>query len=199
MPSPIRNVGRSSPLELENRRRQINALLIANFKPNQIARRLGIPTSAVARDIQAINQEWREKMLLDFADLKAKELARLDIIEQEAWDAWYESRRQQVVTEVAVQNSPRGEKTSTKRRDERRDPDGRYLEIIMKCSTQRQKMLGLDQPRQIDEDFRVKAMRMAKELGVDGDELIRRAEAIARRQWELPDQDAEGSDEFADA
>jgi len=43
-------------------------------------------------DLQAIRETWLEEMVGDYNQLKAIELARLRVLEQEAWNAWRQSQ-----------------------------------------------------------------------------------------------------------
>lgn len=43
-------------------------------------------------DLKVIEEVWRASMLDDYNTIKATELAKLNILEQEAWDAWNQSK-----------------------------------------------------------------------------------------------------------
>jgi transcriptional antiterminator len=43
-------------------------------------------------DLKKIREKWLEEMIGDFNLLKSAELAKVDVLEQEAWDAWNQSK-----------------------------------------------------------------------------------------------------------
>ncbi|MEW5724777.1 MAG: hypothetical protein AB1896_16815 [Thermodesulfobacteriota bacterium] len=104
---------------------------------------------AIAKDLVAIQKEWRESTLRDFDEAKAKELAKLDELERTMWTAWERSLGE--VTTRTVQQG-RGEDTVRTIRTEERQGDPRFLEGIMKCIERRCKLLGFDAPIAIGDD-----------------------------------------------
>ena len=112
----------------------------------------------VGADIQVVLQEWRDQYLPDIDGMKAVELARIDALIQEAWAGWFASKNNKEVTEterteqsakIAMKGSvpkPIYEETKSKLKEETRDGDYKFLEMINKCIARRCKILGLEAP-----------------------------------------------------
>jgi hypothetical protein len=105
----------------------------------EIADELGIPKWTVCRDLAAVRANWQESALENISQAKKDELAKIDMIEKEAWEQWERSkepRNTQTVTKGETVN-----KQSLKQ--EERGGDPRYMTIIQWCSEQRTKILGI--------------------------------------------------------
>ena len=57
----------------------------------KIADRLGLAPQTVSKDLQEIRSRWLQAMLQSFSEMKARELAKIDNLEREYWDAWRHS------------------------------------------------------------------------------------------------------------
>jgi hypothetical protein len=78
----------------------------------------------ISYDLQKLEERWIESGLMDLNAAKGRELARIDRLECEYWDAW-----------EAVKPTNR--------------TAPRYLEGIMSCIERRCKLLGLDAPNKV--------------------------------------------------
>lgn len=74
MPGPLR-------VDAEERRARVATLLLGHKTVRQIAAEVGASRATVARDVQAVRAEWRERRLADVDQHIAEELARLAAIE----------------------------------------------------------------------------------------------------------------------
>ena len=74
-----------------------------------------------------------------------EQLAKIDRIECEAWDAWERSKLESVKTR---QSKVEGDRKSTAATvdKEAQNGDPRYLSAVMSCIERRSKLLGLDAP-----------------------------------------------------
>jgi hypothetical protein len=117
----------------------------------------------IRKDIREIMERWKASQLRDTGTLKARELAMIEMIQSEAWKAWYLSGG--VKTEV-IEKTIRDRGTNDWSRDENlkkqveRDPDPKYMRIIMWCSEQRSKILDLYPAQKIEVDWREEARAM---------------------------------------
>jgi hypothetical protein len=57
----------------------------------EIAAELGLSQATISTDLKALQGEWLQSALLDFNEIKARELARIDKLEREYWTAWERS------------------------------------------------------------------------------------------------------------
>jgi hypothetical protein len=118
-----------------------------------IARNLKVSQSQISLDLKALRQAWLASALRDFDALKAEQLAKLDVIEREAFLAWAQSRqpREMSFTETTEggemvidgQLMPRSPRRKESLRKEGQAGDPRFLQVIQKCIEQRCAILGL--------------------------------------------------------
>ncbi len=131
------------------RRKQVaNLYLQGGLLHHQIAEKLGVSRPTITMDLKAIMDQWRAEARADIGEVTGRELAKLDIMEAEAWAAWERSKNEAVST---TKEKIVGDKQSTKasERREGRDGDPRYMTIIIGCMERRAKLLGLDAPTKI--------------------------------------------------
>jgi hypothetical protein len=130
----------------------------------QIAAVLKLTQVQIHYDMKVIRERWRKETNIAIDDAKAKELAKLDLLESEYWEDW---KRYLAAWEASKikRSKTRKETDGTKDRDgnfvakkvteetEARDGNPAFLkgmldckEGIRKCMEDRRKILGLDAP-----------------------------------------------------
>lgn len=112
-----------------DRRRKAVALYAEGRSQQEIAELLGVDRGTVSRDITVMRDEWKKSARRDYQDLCDRELLRLQLLETEAWDNW--EWENAVLAETGEKR--RGSKSRWK-----------YLEVIVRCSAQRRRLLALD-------------------------------------------------------
>ena len=140
---------RRSSAELARDRRRIADLYLAGQIQADIAEEIGVDQSTVSRDLKALQVEWLASSLIDFDEAKAKELAKIDRLEREYWDAWEESKRDKEtsITEKIASEKPR-DKAQIRREGQVGNPS--FLAGVQWCIERRCKILGLDAPKGLD-------------------------------------------------
>jgi hypothetical protein len=137
------------------------ALAINEFYPDR-----PISSKSIHMDLQAIRQAWLSSTLVDFNAAKAKELARLDELEKEAWEAWDRSKDKHIRIEYDVSDYQVPFSTekiadvhSTKKHKviEATVGDSKYLEMIERTIKMRCDIIGLFQAQKLQIDWRVEA------------------------------------------
>ena len=127
---------------VHQRRQQVSELYLQGASQTDIAEQLGIAQSTVCEDLKRICRKWQEAALRDFAELRSRELQKLDLVEREAWAGW---QRSQKPSQSAVLTGEGGAQHSRKTlKNQVGDP--RFLEQVNKCILQRRALLGLDMP-----------------------------------------------------
>ncbi len=161
------NNARRSRSQLERDRREIARRYLRGDIQADIASDLGINQSTVSRDLAAIQEQWREERVHDINERKNIELARVDELEREYWQAWEKSKEDEQ-TKKAVK---RGDK------DVRQEitvkgqvGDASYLRGVQWCIEKRCQILGLDAPKNIDLTSDGKQISVVG-LGVDMDKI----------------------------
>lgn len=132
-------------LQKQERRMQVAELHKKGWSQAAIAERLGVTQPTVSSDLKYIREEWRRSMVRDFDLARAQELQRVDRIECEANEGWDRSLKP---SQSAVIQGEGAQQPSRKTvRNQSGDP--RFLDILLKCSERRSKLLGLDAPQKV--------------------------------------------------
>jgi hypothetical protein len=121
----------------------------------------------ISYDIKAIHKRWLDSSLVDYDQVKARELARIDRLEQEYWDAWIRSLQDKEVS-VAAKTTGKETTSKTELRREGQAGNPRFLDGVMKCIEQRLKIFGLYAPTQIDVSWR----QEAEEKGIRASDIF---------------------------
>src|SRR5262245_52957639 len=79
-------------LAILERRRRVAAAYLRGTPQYEIARQEGLDKSQISRDLAAVRQEWKLAAIRDFDEHKAEQLAKIDAVEETAWQAWDRSR-----------------------------------------------------------------------------------------------------------
>jgi hypothetical protein len=111
-----------------------------------IAGNLGIDQSTVSRDLKILQQEWQVARINDIDERKRQELAKIDNLELEYWDAW---RKSQNDKETVTARVKAGEIETTERK-EGQTGDPRFLDGVQWCINKRCELLGLNAPKGVD-------------------------------------------------
>ena len=131
-----------SPSQVIRDQARIAQLYLKQMPQSEIAELLKINQSTVSRDLKVIQEEWRKSTLIDMNEAKQRELARIDQLEREAWQAWERSIGEKI--ETTNKKSGEGTEETVRKRTEAGDP--RYLSVIAECIEKRMKILGLNAP-----------------------------------------------------
>ena len=105
--------------------------------------------ATIQKDIEALRIQWRAEALASVDEWKGSELATITEVEREAWRSWAKSKetKQQTKTERATGRAG-GNIDKASVVTENPDGDPRFLLLVLQCSTQRSKLLGLDAPEE---------------------------------------------------
>lgn len=133
----------------EERRHEIATRYVRGEYQSVIAHALGISQQRVSQDLATVRQQWLASTLRDFDTRKAEQLAKVDAVEVEAWQAWHRSQQPR---EITLQESADG-KRKMSRRLEGQAGDPRFLERVQKCIDQRCEILGLHAPKKFSFDW----------------------------------------------
>lgn len=103
---------------------------------------------AITKELKKLRETWLTTSLVNVNEKRAEELAKIDRLEREYWDAWEASQA------------------------ESDDGDPRYLQGVQWCISRRIKIFGLDAPKRTESDVRVAQVSMDVNLeGLSVDEL----------------------------
>lgn len=89
-----------------DRRVRVGRMYLQGKTMMAIAGELGVNVGTVGRDIQAIRKEWLSRVVEDYNERKAAEVARIDHLEAKAWEAWERSTQDAEVITKRVEMVP---------------------------------------------------------------------------------------------
>jgi hypothetical protein len=154
-------INKRGPGQMESDKLFIAGLLVKSVTIREITRRLNehntergysLSHVQVYKDIKSIYQEWKEAKN-DLIDTKMDlELAKLDKMEDECWDAWErskEGKRKTVIEGGQMIGSQLSGGTIKEREIETTFGDTKFLDIIQRCMEKRAALLGLNAPTKI--------------------------------------------------
>lgn len=125
--------------QVERDRIEVARYYLQGKYQHEIAQLLGISQQQVSFDLKAVQSHWRDVPGLQLTELKTKQLAKIDLLEQEYWEAWQNSKKPKDVTNT----SKEGDRIRVGKRSEPRNGNPQFLQGIERCIAERNKMLGL--------------------------------------------------------
>ncbi len=128
---------------------QITRLYLQGRTQRDIAEVVGVSQGQVNHDLKLIQQRWRESSIMDMNEAKQKELARIDEVEIQFWEAWERSKNERTRARQESDGKSKDGKPNVVRatmEKEQRDGNPAFLAGVMSCIERRCKLLGLDAP-----------------------------------------------------
>lgn len=133
-------------------REEIAALKLRGRTLQQIAEKVGISVMTVRRELKTLIGEWQESAREDIAAVKACELQKLDVLEEEAWAEWERSKldwRKQSTKDGGVNAKGEAAGPETKVETGGQCGDPRYLQALLGIQERRAKIFGIDAPSKV--------------------------------------------------
>lgn len=133
----------------------------------EIAETLGISQPTVARYLKAAFDEWRAKGIGKLDEHKQRELAKIDMLEREAWAAFERSKERQR-RESSTNEKGQSEKTVV----QEFEGNPQFLDRVAWCIAERCRIMGLYAPKVRRVVGGEAAARLASLLGLAGAEEL---------------------------
>jgi len=138
-------MSRKNKIETEKELLIISDAYIQGKTQIQIAHELGMNQSTISRKLKKIREQWKENRLQNIDAFKDRELARIDRLELEYWEAWIRSCTTRTEKSIKKKEGKGVEKESSLKTYER-DGNPSYLEGVERCIKLRMELLGLNEP-----------------------------------------------------
>ena len=146
------------------RRQHVAKLYLQGKYQAEIARQLGVSQQQISKDLRMLHRQWRASAMRDFDARQEQELAKIDLLERTAWEAWERSLHPRELTltehteggDVPDEHGKVHPKSPIRRASVRRENqvgDPRFLERIDKCIERRCAILGLEAPKRFHVDW----------------------------------------------
>lgn len=114
-------------VETAEKRQVIARLYLQGVTQEVIGKKLGMTQPAISQHLTKVREDWRQSAMVDFNERKSIEVAKLDEVERNAYEAWAKSR-----------TGPDGKISGP--------GNPRFLDVIVKCIQQRKEIFGLNAP-----------------------------------------------------
>ena len=176
--------------QIERDRRDIADLYLQGWTQARITQHINdseerdyqLSARMIGYDLKAIQTAWQASALVDIDAAKARELAKVDRLEREYWDAWERSCED---AETSAQTT-RGKVTKYEgangvfvyerpadltKTQHKRDGDPRFLAGVQWCIERRCKILGIDAPTKLQSEHSGTVLFDVVEVG--GTDLVK--------------------------
>jgi len=106
----------------------------------------------IGYDIKVLIKRWQGSQLLNIDAAKARELARIDQVERESWDAWERSKLDAEIITEKGKGKGGGKPDSVEKTIQRKGQvgDPRFIDKVCWCVEQRCKILGIYETSRVD-------------------------------------------------
>jgi hypothetical protein len=136
---------------VEARRVEVARRYLRGEMQSEIAASFGVSQVQISYDLKAIRAAWLQSAIRDFDAARAEELAKIDHVESEYWQAWDRSKKDKETENLegdgTIDLQTRKPKvTKVTKRKEGQSGNPAYLQGILTCIERRCKILGLDAP-----------------------------------------------------
>jgi hypothetical protein len=125
---------------VEQRRNEVIRLYLMGMAQIDIAVEVGVTPAQITNDIQRTRKRWLSENMEMMTEQKGQELAKLDLLEAEAWDAWQNSKKP--IKKKHTEHY-RKKLTLEKETEVTTVGDPRFLSQIESCIKGRCQLLGL--------------------------------------------------------
>lgn len=142
------NANRSATQRAHDLELTARLYLKGNYQAD-IAKEVGVSVPTIVRDLAEIRQRWLESTLRDFDEAKSQELARIDLVEVEAWQGWTDSRGKNTTERIEDKEATQFSGVNKITEIKQLNGDPRYLQVVLGCIERRCKLLGLNEPDKV--------------------------------------------------
>lgn len=80
-----------SKLQRERDRAELARMALQQFTQHEIAEELHVSRSQVSYDLKQIRIQWQQRAASSMDSIMAEQLAKIDEVERQAWEAWFRS------------------------------------------------------------------------------------------------------------
>lgn len=160
--------------DLAARRREVSKLYLSGRTQPEIARQLQVSQPTISRDLKYLQEKWIQSALVDINEAKGKEIAKIDSLEIEYWEAWRRSlkERKETTTKGMISQGiqPKTVEQTIKRIETIGDP--RFLQGVERCIDKRCQILGLDAPETFEVNWKSEIVDLLRENEIDPSQVV---------------------------
>ena len=178
------NGKRTEPQRIYDRLR-ITSFLLQGFTHQWIGDKLKLSEPTVTKEIAIIKQHWVDHSVTNWNELRNQQLARIDVLELEAWAGYYRSLRPEEVEtvqeartehdkmQVRTKEHSAVDRLNRLARKVRKERDGErgWLETVKWCISERNKMLGFYAPLVLSEEEIARMITQVRQSFAQGQQI----------------------------
>jgi hypothetical protein len=97
-------------VNIEERRRKVAQMYLAGKSQFEIGKVVGVSQVTVSHDLTALREEWAADTAMNFSQRMAEELAKIDRLEEVAWEEYKRSREDAKVLVARTESAPERKK-----------------------------------------------------------------------------------------
>ena len=158
-----------TPTQRESDLQETARLYLHGVFQADIAKKLKVSQAQISHDLKTIRGRWLASSIVDISQVKAKELAKIDEVERQAYRGWHRSLKDAETKVKSAKGIGNSVRTEAREESKGQAGDPRFLTIVVSCIDRRCKIFGLDAPTKLEvRDWRVDAQKE----GVDVDSLF---------------------------
>jgi hypothetical protein len=144
-----------SKLQRERDLQETARLYLRGWTQLEIGQKLGVDRSQISKDLKVIVQRWRDNASTDIAEIKLREVTKINALETDAWAAWDRScqNAETTVTTLSKARSktkgaaaPDAQKIERTTKTQPGDP--RFMERIAWCISKRCEIFGVEKAKE---------------------------------------------------
>lgn len=137
------------PTEFEKlaQRAAIGRMYLRRIPAQQIADALEISVSTVRREIKTLKAWFQEQSEAQAKAMRESEIGHLRLVREEAWIAWEQSQQDFESKELLLREGEEKKARTMKQRTEKRIGDPRFLDLVVKTTSEIMEAYGVKLPR----------------------------------------------------
>jgi predicted transcriptional regulator len=166
----------------EQRQQQIatvESLYLSGHSQVDIGRQIGVSQQQVSKYLRKLQAAWLARRGENLESVKGRELARLDRLEREYWQAWERSQQDAEIVKQKVNGKGDGAKVQAEKTSKGQAGDPRFLQGIMACIETRLKIVGGFAPTKVDLTWKEALEQHGLDAGSAFEQLVQAAYARA--------------------
>jgi hypothetical protein len=135
---------RKRMLQTEQRKAELSKLMVRGYSVRGAAKEIGIDSTTCFELMNDIRREWVAEKISNTSELMAQQLAKLDELEQQAWEGWTRSLKDEVTRKrKRSKDANDAIEQTVEKAFKGQCGDSSFLNTIGKCIAERNKLLGL--------------------------------------------------------
>ena len=138
-----------SAFQREQDLERITSLYLRGLRQIDIATEIGLTQQQVSYDLKTIQTRWRTDTTINLDEAKQKELAKIDELEREYWQAWETSKGEKTKARQEINGKDKDGKPNVTKQVMEKDQmlgNPAYLTGVQWCISERCKLLGIYAP-----------------------------------------------------